>query len=287
MAQQIALYGKGGTGKTTIAANLAAALAEAGHRVLLVGCGPTADSSHLLVGEAVPQTLFSYLQAELKPSAADIITTGYRGIGCIEVGDFPGSESCTSRSIAAALKLLQELAVIDAYAPDYTIYDMPGDVGCIGDPMLESMQIDISLVVTTADFQAMYAANRLIGLLERLQHPGGMALVINGSISSFEDSFVTDFAGQVGLGIAATIPRSLAVRHSELYGKTVIEAGPLSTHAYTYRRLARLVSELGRTGGNGVKAAPLAAARLKEWAYEWGKRLGELEFGIIQDGAGI
>lgn len=287
MAKQIALYGKGGTGKTTIAANLAAALAEAGHRVLLVGCSPTADTSHLLVGEAVPKTLFSYLGAEVKPTAADIITTGYRGIGCIEVGDFPGSESCTSRSVAAALKLLQELAVIDTFAPEYVIYDMPGDVGCIGDSMLETLQIDLSLVVTSADFQAMFAANRLVGLLARLQLPGFMAIVINGSISSFEDSFVADFAGQVGLGIAATIPRSLAVRHSELYGKTVIEAGPLSTHAYTYRRLARLVSEHGRIGDNGVKAAPLAAARLKEWACDWGKRLGELEFGIIQDGAGI
>lgn len=287
MAQQIALYGKGGTGKTTIAANLAAALAEAGHRVLLVGCSPTADSSHLLVGEAVPQTLFSYLRAEVKPTVADIITTGYRGIGCIEAGDFPGSESCTSRSVAAALKLLQELAVIDAFAPEYVIYDMPGDAGCIGDSMLETLQIDLSLVVTSADFQAMYAANRLIGLLARLKHPGVMAVVINGSISSFEDSFVADFAEKVGLGIAAAIPRSLAVRHSELYGKTVIEAGPLSTHAYTYRRLARLVSEHGRIGDGGVKAAPLEAAKLKEWAYDWGKRLGELEFGIIQDGAGI
>lgn len=287
MAKQIALYGKGGTGKTTIAANLAAALAEAGHRVLLVGCSPTADTSHLLVGELVPQTLFSYLQAAVKPAVDDIITTGYRGIGCIEAGDFQGSESCTSRSVSAALTLLGELEVVERFAPDFVVYDMPGDIGCIGETMLESLGVDLSLVVASADFQAMYAANRLIAFLSRLRHPGSLAIVINGSISSFEDSFVADFAGQVGLGVAATIPRSLTVRHSELYGKTVIEAGPLSTHAYTYRKLARLVSGGGRPGGSGVTAAPLEAARLKEWAHDWGKRLGELEFGIIQDGAGI
>ena len=287
MAQQIALYGKGGTGKTTIAANLAAALAEVGHRVLLVGCNPAADTSHLLVGEAVPQTLFAYLGAEVKPPVAEIITTGYRGIGCVEAGDAPGGESCTARSVTTALKLLQELAVLETFDPAYVLYDMPGDLGCIGDGMLESLAIDISLVVTSADFQSLYAANRLIGQLSRLQHPGSLAIVSNGSISSFEDSFVADFALQVGVGIVAAIPRSLTVRHSELYGKTVIEAGPLSTHAYSYRKLARQVSDGGRLVREGLRPEPLPAATLKEWAHDWGKRLGELEFGIIQDGAGI
>jgi nitrogenase iron protein NifH len=286
MAQTIAFYGKGGTGKTTIAANLAAALAETGHRVLLVGCSPTADSSHLLVGEALPRTLFSVLDAGEKPLAEEIVTVGYGGIGCIEAGESPEGESCASRSVAAALKLLQELALIEKFGPEYVIYDMPGDLGCIGE-MLQTLRIDLSLVVTSADFQSLYAANRLVGLLARLPQPGNLALVSNGSISSFEDSFVADFAGQVGLGVAATIPRSLTVRHSELYGKTVIEAGPLSTHAYTYRKLARLVSGGGGRGAAGVTAAPLAAGRLKEWAHDWGKRRGELEFGIIQDGAGI
>jgi len=286
MAKQIAIYGKGGSGKTTIAANLSAALAETGFRVLLVGCSPTADSSHLLSGDTVPRQLLSAQTGANKPDLSAIITSGYRGIGCIEVGEYPGDDRCTSRNVAAALKLLQELAVVETYAPDFVIFDMPGDVGCIGEAMLAETANDLSLVVTSADFQSLYAANRLIGLLSRSQHPGSIALVVNGSVSSFEDSFVADFADQTGVKLAAAIPRSFAVRHSELYGKTVIEYGPLSTHAYSYRKLARLVTEGKRSTGAGL-AAPLEAARLKEWAHEWGKRLGELEFGIIQDGAGI
>ena len=132
----------------------------------------------------------------------------------------------------------------------------------------------------------MYAANRLISLLKRAAGSSGIALIVNGSVSSFEDSFVEDFAGQVGLTVAASIPRSFAVRHSELYGKTVIEAGPLSSHAYAYRGLARQIVDVGFARNSG-KAEPLDAASLKEWAHEWGRRLGELEFGIISDGAGI
>jgi len=287
MAKQIALFGKGGTGKSTIAANLAAALSEAGQRTLLVGCGPTVESSHLLAGDTVPLTLLSLLSDGEKPAGADIIVRGFAGVGCVEAGDSAGSDMCTSRSIAAALGVLRQSGAVEEFAPECVIYDMPGDAGCVGEAMLETLQIDHSLVVTSADFRAIFAANRLVGLLSGLQHYGRISIVVNDSTSSFEDAFVEDFADQVGLGIAATIPRSLAVRHSELYGRTVIEAGPLSTHAYTYRGLARFLTDDLAALGSRVTGVPLEAARLKEWAREWGKKLGELEFGIIQDGAGI
>ena len=104
MAKHIAIYGKGGTGKTTIAANLAAALAEACHRVLLVGCSPTADSSHLLCGETVPALLFPLLENGANPAVERIITSGYRGIGCIELGEPSGTDCCASRNIASIRK---------------------------------------------------------------------------------------------------------------------------------------------------------------------------------------
>lgn len=287
MAMQIALFGKGGTGKSTIAANLAAALSESGQRTLLVGCGPTMDSSHLLAGDRVPVTLLSLLHGGAQPAGADIIVTGFAGVGCIEAGDSAGSEPCASKSIATALGILRQSGAIEAFAPEFVIYDMPGDAGCVGEAMLETLQIDHSLVVTSADFRAIFAANRLIGLLSGVRNHGRISIVVNDSTSSFEDAFVADFAMQVGLGVAATIPRSLAVRHSELYGRTVIEAGPLSTHAYTYRGLARLLIDDYTARGSRVTGVPLEAARLQEWARDWGRKLGELEFGIIQNGAGI
>lgn len=287
MAKHIAIYGKGGTGKTTIAANLSAALAESGFRVLLVGCSPTADSSHLLMGEKMPIRFFSGQAGVENPDVSSIITTGYHGVGCIEVGESPGGQICPSRNIAAALTMLKQLAVVETYGPDVVVYDMPGDVGCVREAMPAESVNDLSLVVTRADFQSLYASNRLIGLLSRSQPPESIALVINNSVSSFEDSFVADFAGQAGVRVAAAIPRSFAVRHSELYGKTVIEFGPLSTHAYAYRKLARLVVEGNGSADKSITVKPLDGARLKDWAHKWGRIFGELEFGIIQDGAGI
>src|SRR5512138_1957684 len=209
MTVKIALFGKGGTGKTTIAANLSAALAEDGQRVLLVGCGPTADSSLLLLGDASPVTLFDYLQSAHKPAANELIASGYRGIGCIETGDFHRTEHCAARSVAQAFRLLDDLELITGFHPDYVIYDLPGDIGCISTSMLDNARIDTALIVTSADYQSMYAANRYIGAIAREHAPGKIALIANGSAGSFEDSLVVDFAQQVGLQVAAAIPRSL------------------------------------------------------------------------------
>lgn len=283
MAKQIAIFGKGGVGKTTIAANLAAALGHLG-RVLLVGCNPTGDSSHLLIGERVPATLHSFLRNNPDSDSEELIIAGFQGVGCIEIGDPPDSCGCSTKSIAAAIDKIGEIGVIEKFGPDFIIYDMPGDPGCLSELTLEKRGLDLALIVTSADFQSLYAANRLISLLGRAANGSRLALVVNGSVSSFEDSLVADFADKAGLTVAAAIPRSFAVRHSELYGKTVIEAGPLSSHASAYRSLARRIADDGFAGG---KSESLDQMALKEWAHEWGRRLGELEFGILADGAGI
>lgn len=286
--KQIAIYGKGGSGKTTIAANISAALAERGNKVLLIGCSPTADSSHLLLDEKLPRTVASWPAAALKPDIDDLVALGYRGVGCLEIGESSPDAACSVRNLAASLQILKQEQVFERFAPDVVFYDMPGYNGCIDELLLDELSADLSLIVTSADFQSLFAANRLIAALSR---PGGritpIALIANGSVSSFEDAFVADFAALARTRLAAAIPRSFAVRHSELYGKTVIEAGPLSTHAYAYRDLARrLVDGLPPKSG-AAGGIPLELPRLKAWAHEWGKRLGELEFGIMSDGGGI
>jgi nitrogenase iron protein NifH len=285
MAKTIAIYGKGGVGKTTIAANIAAALAGCG-KVLLVGCNPAADSSHLLTGERVPVTLNALVKNGHQPVPEAVVTIGYQGVGCLEIGEPADNGGCSAKSIAEAVRKIHASEVMKAFSPDFIIYDMPGDIGCLGELSLGGSAVDIAFIITSADFRAMYAANRLISLLTYVPATDGLSLIVNGSSSSFEDSFAEDFARQAGIAVAAKIPKSFAVRHSELYGKTVIEAGPLSSHAQTYKNLAKLIAEekvaCTRTG---IK--PLGAAKLKEWAHEWGRRLGELEFGIISDGAGI
>jgi nitrogenase iron protein NifH len=287
MTEHIALYGKGGVGKTTLAANLSAALAEAGKRVVLVGCDLKADSGAMIHGRSQIPTLFDYLRAGQIPRLSDIVVPGYRGIACIEVGDSLAEDECAMHSIGRALTVLDELDPAESLHPDFIIYDIPGEIGCAGlASHLHISALQRTIIVTSGDLMSFYAANSFIRMIARQSGDTPTAIVGNALTGSFEESFVGDFARQVNTRVAGLIPRSLVVRHSELYGKTVVEAAPDSSQAQVYRRLARQLSE-DRRDDTGISPKPLTVAELKGWAQGWGDRLGELEFGIIQDGAGI
>lgn len=287
MAVQINLYGKGGVGKTTLTANLSAALAEAGKRVMLVGCDLKTDTGTLIHGKSEVPTLFDYLRAGEIPKVSDVVVTGYRGIACVEVGDSLADDECATRSIGRAFELLRELDLVESLQSDYILYDIPGQIGCAGlVSYLNSSPLQRTFIVTSGDLMSFYAANSFIRSIIRQSGVTSTTIIGNALAGSFEESFVGDFARQVNARVACLIPQSLIVRHSELYGKTVIEAAPDSTQAQLYRRLAQQIIADRDHKNEGVPS-PLSVAELKNWAQGWGDRLGELEFGIIKDGAGI
>jgi len=287
MTEQIAFYGKGGVGKTSLAANLSAALAETGKKVILVGCDLKADTGILIHGKEQIPTIFDYLLSGEIPRAEDIVVPGYRDIACVEVGDTLSEDECVTRSIGRALALLGKIDLVGAVHPDYVIYDIPGDAGCFAiAPHLDILTTQRTYIVTSADLMSFYAANSFIRTVARQPEVGSAAIIGNALAGSFEESFVTDFARQVNIGVAGLIPRSLVVRHGELYGKTAIESSPQSNQANYYRTLAQqILKGKGQQKPDSLK--PLSVAALRSWARGWGDRLGELEFGIIQDGAGI
>jgi nitrogenase iron protein NifH len=287
MAEQITFYGKGGAGKTTLAANLSAALAEAGKRVMLVGCDLKADSGTLIHGNLQVPTLFDYVSAGVTPELGNIVVFGYQGIACVEVGDTFADDQCATRSIGRALGLLRDLDPAASLQLDYIVYDTPGEFGCADlATHLNIAERQHCFIVTSGDLMSFYAANSFIRSISRQPGVSRTSIIANALAGSFEESFVKDFACQVNARIAALIPRSLVVRHSELYGKTVIESAPDSAQSCYYRNLAHKIAD-ERVGGKGGAPTPLAVAEIKTWARGWGDRLGELEFGIIQDGAGI
>ncbi len=287
MTVQIAIYGKGGVGKTTLAANLAAAMAETGKKVFLVGCDLKIDSGTLLHGKSLVPTLLEYLRADETPEVADIMVSGFQGVSCIEVGDSLDDDECATRSIRKALELFYRLEFVEQVKPDYVIFDIPGEMSCARrSSLLFDSPPEWSLVLASGDLMSFYAANSFVRSMAKHPDTQGVALVGNALAGSFEKSFVSDFALKAGVPVAALIPRSLVVRHCELYGKTVIEADPHSTQAQVYRRLALKIIE-ERFEEERAVLTPFSTAELKAWAQEWGNRLGELEFGIIQDGAGI
>jgi nitrogenase iron protein NifH len=166
MTEHIALYGKGGAGKSTLTSNLSAALAEAGFSVLQVGCDPKGDSCSLLNnGEPVP-TLFELLRDGGEFSVDTVVHRGFKGIACIELGDPFDSGKCGSAEIAHALDQLKRIDLFEAVAPDFVLYDISGDSACSSFyTPIHQLGVSRVFVVTTADFMSLHAANAIFRML--------------------------------------------------------------------------------------------------------------------------
>ncbi|MGD0584339.1 MAG: AAA family ATPase [Oryzomonas sp.] len=290
MTEQIAVYGKGGVGKSTLTSNLSAALVEAGFSVLQVGCDPKGDSCSLLNNGVPIPTVFDLLREQGDISVDSVIHEGFKGITCVELGDPFDSGGCGSAEIARALEHLKRIDLFEAIAPDFVLYDISGDSSCSSfHAPIQQLGVSRVFVVTTADYMSLHAANAIFRMLERYGEsnvtvPVG-GLIPNSIASSFEESFIADFAAQTRTRTLGRIPRSLMVRQCELYGKTVIEASPISNQSYFYRRLAnQIVDEVHSQASVSV---PLRPEELRAWAREWGDRIYALENGLVTDGAAI
>ena len=285
--KQIAIYGKGGIGKSTTTSNLAAALAEAGYRVVQIGCDPKSDSTNTLRGGNYLPTVLDSTRDGEKVRLEDISVVGFKGVLCIEAGGPVPGVGCAGRGINAAVSLLQDLNLFEEFKPDFVLYDVLGDVVCGGFavPIREGLA-DKVYVVSSSDFMAIYAANNLFKAITKYAPSGGAQLggiIANGLIAPYAKSLVDDFADRTGTSVVQYIPRSLVVSQSELYGKTVIEANPTSAHADLYRQLAKRIVEDTET----VIPKPLNVTELRDWAREWGDRILQEEKGEVTQHAAI
>ncbi|NEW93829.1 nitrogenase iron protein NifH [Rhodopseudomonas sp. BR0M22] len=271
--KHIAIYGKGGIGKSTTTSNISAALAEAGYRVVQIGCDPKSDSTTILRGGEDLPTVLDSLRDSGRPSIADVSATGFGGVLCIEAGGPVPGVGCAGRGINAAVDLLHELKLFEEFKPDYVLYDVLGDVVCGGFAVpIRNGIAESAFVVTSSDFMAIFAANNLFKAISKYAPSGGARLggVIANSIqTSYASSLIDDFAARTGTKVVGYVPRSLAVAQSELYGQTVIEAAPQSEQADVYRQLARHIA-----GDHPVSIPkPLDGPALKDWAKQWGDRV--------------
>jgi nitrogenase iron protein NifH len=286
-AKHIAIYGKGGIGKSTTTSNISASLAEGGCRVIQIGCDPKSDSTSVLRGNEYLPTVLDSMRDGNKVRLEDISRTGFGGVLCIESGGPVPGVGCAGRGINAAVTLLQELHLFDEFKPDFVLYDVLGDVVCGGFavPIRDGIT-DRAYVVSSSDFMAIYAANNLFKAISKYAPTGGAKLggiIGNGLSAGYSRALIDDFAGKTGASVAGYIPRSLTVSQSELYGKTVIEASPESEHAGLYRHLAKHVAE----NNNLCIPNPLSSADLRSWAKDWGDRIFKQELGVVEDRGGI
>ncbi|MDR1570917.1 MAG: nitrogenase iron protein [Clostridiales Family XIII bacterium] len=288
--KQIAIYGKGGIGKSTTTSNLSAALSDMGYKVMQFGCDPKADSTNTLRDGSYIPTVLDLLREKGKVDARDAIFKGYNGIYCVEAGGPAPGVGCAGRGIITAVQLLKQQNVFDDLGLDYVIYDVLGDVVCGGFavPIREGIAKHV-FTVSSSDFMAVYAANNLFKGIQKYSNSGGALLggVIANSVapdSGYQRSIIDDFVKRTDTQVMQYVPRSITVTQSELSGKTTIEAAPDSRQAAVYRELARRVDEHSES----KTPKPLDAQELRDWAAAWSDQILAIESGEVrQASAGI
>jgi len=253
--RQIAIYGKGGIGKSTVATNLSMALREQSLKVMQVGCDPKRDSTrNLTQGKLIPTVLETYRehlrmgQDEYAITLKDIVFEGPKGIYCVESGGPEPGIGCAGRGVLTAINILRDLKAFDTYSVDVVVYDVLGDVVCGGfaQPIREGYAREIYLLCSGA-FMSIYAANNIAKAIRRLSRRGetGLAGVICNSSGDeqFEKKVLADFAQTLGSKLVHVVPRSPVIQACEVESRTVLEHSPQSEEAEVFRELARRVMD--------------------------------------------
>ena len=262
--RRIAVYGKGGIGKSTISANLTAALSERGKKVMQIGCDPKHDSTRLLMSGKEQRTVLAYLrdtEAEDR-RAGDVAERGYGGCICVEAGGPEPGVGCAGRGIISAFELLDELGVNGAEL-DITIYDVLGDVVCGGFAVpLRNDYADTVYIVTSGEFMSIYAANNILRGTANYNPDRIGGIIFNSRGDDEERERVMRFADAVGVPVIAEFSRSKMFLEAERMGKTVVEAFPDSDIAKKFFGLADKVAEGKRYTARPLSEPDLEAAVL-------------------------
>ena len=243
---KIAVYGKGGIGKSTTVSNVAVALAEKGLKVMQIGCDPKADSTIALRhGETVPTVLDLFREKKQDLKLEDMVRTGYQGVICVEAGGPTPGLGCAGRGIITALEKLKETGAYEVYQPDVVLYDVLGDVVCGGfaAPIREGYAEKV-LIVTSGEKMALYAANNISSAVRNFEdrsYARVFGIVLNHRNVENETEKVQAFSEKSGIPIVGEIPRSDEIIRYEDQGMTVIEGDKDSAISKRFFDLAELL----------------------------------------------
>lgn len=270
--RKIAIYGKGGIGKSTTTQNTVAGLAEMGRKVMVVGCDPKADSTRLLLGGLAQKSVLDTLREEGEDvDLDDLRRTGFAGVVCVESGGPEPGVGCAGRGIITAINLLEQLgAYADSEKLDYAFYDVLGDVVCGGFamPIREGKAKEIYIVVS-GEMMAMYAANNICKGIVKFAEAGGVRLggvICNSRQVDNEREMIEAFAAKLGTQMIHFIPREKMVQRAEINRKTVIEYEPTHPQADEYRTLARKIE----ANEMHVIPKPMSAEELEKLLIDYG-----------------
>ncbi|HWP96765.1 MAG TPA: nitrogenase iron protein [Syntrophomonadaceae bacterium] len=270
MMRQVAIYGKGGIGKSTTTQNLTAGLGEMGKKVMIVGCDPKGDSTRLVLGGLAQKSVLDTLREEGEDVELDtILKNGAFGIRCVESGGPEPGVGCAGRGIITSINMLESLGAYTADL-DYVFYDVLGDVVCGGFamPIREGKAREI-YIVASGELMALYAANNISKGIQKYANTGGCRLggiICNSRNVDGERELLDVFAKELGSQLIYFVPRDNLVQRAEINKQTVIEFAPTETQAHEYRGLANAID------GNDmfVVPKPMVQDRLEELMMNYG-----------------
>lgn len=246
---KIAIYGKGGIGKSTTTSNLSAALSRQGYKVMQIGCDPKSDSTkNLMWGRKIPTVLDQIRDKGDAVTLDDLVFKGFNGTLCVEAGGPTPGIGCAGRGIITAFEKLEELGAYEKYKPDIVLYDVLGDVVCGGFAMpIRGGYADYVFIVTSGEMMSLYAAANIVRAIQNFGKRGYAkfaGLILNSRNIENEYELVSKAADEMAGKIIAVIPRDGDVQKAESRGETVVEALEHSPMAVCYGQLADKIMEV-------------------------------------------
>jgi nitrogenase iron protein NifH len=270
--RKVAIYGKGGIGKSTTTQNTVAGLVEMGKKVMVVGCDPKADSTRLLLGGLAQKSVLDTLREEGEDvELDDLRKLGYGGTWCVESGGPEPGVGCAGRGIITSINMLEQLGAYDPSENlDYAFYDVLGDVVCGGFAMpIRDGKAEEIYIVCSGEMMAMYAANNICKGIVKFAQSGNVrlgGLICNSRAVDNEREMIEELAKKIGTQMIAFIPRDNDVQRAEINRKTVIEWNPQVKQADAYRALAKAIDE----NQMFVIPKPLAIEELEQLLLDYG-----------------
>lgn len=243
--KKIAIYGKGGIGKSTTVSNLSAALAVTGLKVMQIGCDPKADSTRNLTGGEKISTVLELLRDKENVKLEDLVYVGDEGVLCVEAGGPVPGVGCAGRGIITAFEKLQELNAFEVYNPDVVIYDVLGDVVCGGFAMpIRGGYAEEVYIVSSGEMMSLYAANNIasaVKMFGKRKYASLKGIILNSKNIENEEALVLQAAKEIETDVIYKIERNPLVQQAEALGKTVVSAFKNSEMSKNYLELARML----------------------------------------------